>query len=93
MNPEVIQRTGARFYDRSKADRGWAGSVAKRAPTLGGLTVLEITGAEPALASFLVSLDRAGLRVCMDSDGDSYQFRWASGYQNGNAIRVQGVLE
>ncbi len=84
---------GARFFDRDH-DLGWAGSVAKRAPSLGGLTVLDVTAAEPVLASKLVSLDKSRLLVRYDGVGaPSYRFAWASGYANGNGIRIQGVLE
>jgi hypothetical protein len=85
---------GARFFDEKKRDLGWATRVSKRDPSLGGLTVLDVTSAEPALALFLRSLDKGRLFVhSTDSAGQSYAFTWASGYANGQDIRIQGVLE
>jgi hypothetical protein len=85
---------GARFFDHKSHDLGWAARVAKRLPALGGLTVLDVMTAEPVLAAHLRSLDRGKLLVhCDGSGGASYRFVWASGYANGNDIRVQGVLE
>jgi hypothetical protein len=85
---------GARFYDHNRRDLGWAARVAKRPPALGGLTVLDVMTAEPVLAAYLRALDKARLVVrCDGVDGASYRFAWASGYANGNEIRVQGVLE
>jgi hypothetical protein len=54
---------GARFFDEKKRDLGWATKVFKRDPSLGGLTVLDVTTAEPALALFLRSLDKGRLFV------------------------------
>jgi hypothetical protein len=85
---------GARFFDRERRDLGWAARVAKRPPALGGLTVLDVMSAEPVLAAYLRALDKTRLVVrCDGLDGASYKFTWASGYANGNDIRVQGVLE
>ena len=85
---------GARFFDEKKRDLDWATKVSKRDPALGGLTVLDVTTAEPALALFLRSLDKGRLFVhSTDSAGQSYAFTWASGYANGQDIRIQGVLE
>jgi hypothetical protein len=85
---------GARFFDNKSHDVGWAARVAKRLPALGGLTVLDVMTAEPVLAAHLRSLDRGKLVVhCDGVAGASYRFAWASGYANGNDIRVQGVLE
>jgi hypothetical protein len=86
---------GARFFDEKKRDLGWAAKVSKRDHlTLGGLTVLDITTAEPSLAMFLRSLDKGRLFVQPTAVmGESFAFTWASGYANGQEIRVQGVLE
>jgi hypothetical protein len=90
-----VARDGARFFDEKKRDLGWAAKVSKRNhPTLGGLTVLDIATAEPSLAMFLRSLDKGRLFVRpTDVLGESFAFAWASGYANGQEIRVQGVLE
>jgi len=85
---------GARFFDRSRRDIGWAGNVARRPPALGNLTVLDVMLAEPGLADSLRVLDKSRLVVhCDGADGASYRFMWASGYTNGTGIRIQGVLE
>jgi hypothetical protein len=86
---------GARFFDEKKRDLGWAGKVSKRNhPTLGGLTVLDIATADPSLALFLRSLDKGRLFVQPTAVlGESFAFAWASGYANGQEIRVQGVLD
>jgi len=85
---------GARFFDEKRRDLGWAGRVSKRDPSLGGLTVLDVVTAEPSLATFLRSLDKGRLFVSsVDASGQSYAFAWASGYANGQDIRIQGVLE
>ena len=84
---------GARFFDEKKRDRGWATQVTKRVLAVGKLTVLDVTTAEPSLASFLTALDKSALRVeHADLAAESYTFLWASGYQNGLQIRIQGVL-
>ena len=85
---------GARFFDRSHRDIGWAGRVAKRPPALGNLAVLDVMLAEPGLAESLRALDRSRLVVrCDGLEGASYRFLWASGYTNGINLRIQGVLE
>jgi len=85
--------TGARFFDEERHDRGWAVKVTKRARGIGRLTVLDVVTKEPTLASFLTALDRKWLRVqCTDESGACYTFAWASGYENGSEIRIQGVL-
>ena len=48
---------------------------------------------EASLAAFLRALDRSPLRVqYTDHEGETYTFAWASGYENGTAIRIQGKL-
>jgi hypothetical protein len=85
---------GAGFYDARKAFRGQAILVSKRNRALSDLTVIDVVGADPDLASYLSHLDRARLVVRDRASGDAlFNFRWASGYVNGNDIRVQGVLE
>jgi hypothetical protein len=87
-------RDGARFFDEKRRDLGWAAKVLRRTPGLGGLTVLDIATAEPVLALYLRSLDKKPLFVQpMDLSGEAFAFTWASGYANGQDIRVQGVLE
>jgi len=87
-------RDGARFFDEKRRDLGWAAKVLRRNSGLGGLTVLDIATADVPLALFLRSLDKRPLFVePMDMSGESFAFAWASGYANGQEIRVQGVLE
>jgi len=84
---------GARFFDSRKRDLGWATRVSQRKPSLGGLTVLDVTTSEPSLTSSLVTLDKARLFVTsLDVEGGGWDFMWASGYANGREIRIQGVL-
>jgi hypothetical protein len=85
---------GARFFDVDKRDRGWARKVTSREKTVGRLTVLDVESAEPSLAAFLTGLDRAPLRVQdTGASGESFTFTWASGYENGTSIRIQGILD
>jgi hypothetical protein len=85
--------SGARFFDGSGRDLGWATTVSKRSPLLGNLTVLDVTTADASLTASLVLLDRKRLSVRSgDSSEMSYSFSWASGYTNGLQIRIQGVL-
>jgi hypothetical protein len=85
--------SSARFFDEKQQDRGWATHVTKRAKAVGRLTILDVVTKDDALARFLVSLDRTALVIrCADPDQSSYQFAWASGYDNGSTIRVQGIL-
>jgi hypothetical protein len=84
----------ARFFDESNRDRGCAGGVTKRINDVTGLAVLDVTASEPALALFLTTLDKHRLTVHANGlSGESYSFEWASGYDNGDRIRVQGVLK
>jgi hypothetical protein len=84
---------GARFFDGMRRDLGWATRVSQRKPSLGGLTVLDVTTSEPALASALVILDKGRLLVrSKDAVDGGWDFMWASGYANGRDIRIQGVL-
>jgi hypothetical protein len=93
-NGVVTITGGARFFDGDKRDRGWARKVTRRAHAIGRLTVLDVETSEPPLAAFLTSLDKAPLRVQdTGSSGECYTFAWASGYENGSGIRIQGVLE
>jgi hypothetical protein len=88
------EEDGARFYDERKLDRGWALLVVKREHALGRLIVLEVTTKDPALSSFLRALDREPLQVQRaGTDGTTYRFAWASGYENGPTVRVQGILQ
>jgi hypothetical protein len=85
--------SSARFFDEKNQDRGWAKKVTRRTRSFGKLTVLDVVTTEGPLASFLTALDKASLRVqCTDDAGESYRFAWASGYENGAAIRIQGLL-
>jgi hypothetical protein len=84
---------GARFFDGKKRDLGWATRVAQRKPSLGRLTVLDVTTSEPALANSLLILDKGRLLVrSRDAVDGGWDFVWASGYANGRDIRIQGVL-
>jgi hypothetical protein len=87
-------RTGSQFFDERQEDRGWATTVTRRVRDFGKITVLEVQSAEPSLASFLKSLDKRRMRI-QNSDplGECYTFIWASGYDDGSRIRVQGVLQ
>ena len=91
---EAVQPCGARFYDKVRQDLGRAVRVTTRQRAGATLTVLDVTGAEPALARALTLLDRSRLRIhCEDAARTCYVFTWASGYGNGPNIRIQGVLE
>jgi hypothetical protein len=93
MDKALDVTSGGRFFDKDKRDRGRAEQITPRAHAMGRLTVLDVVTTEPALAAFLGSLDRSGLRVQSEKlDGISYMFEWASGYENGTQIRIQGVL-
>ena len=84
---------GARFFDGMRRDLGWATRVSQRKPSLGGLTVLDVTTSEPGLTMSLVTLDHGRLLVKSgDATGGGWDFMWASGYANGRDIRIQGVL-
>ena len=85
---------GARFFDVDHRDRGWASKVIKRERSLGRLVVLDVTSTDAGLRSFLSSLDRAPLSVQQTGDeAQSYTFAWASGYENGATVRIQGRLQ
>lgn len=87
-------KSGARFFDEHRHDRGWASEVTRRVRRIDGLTTLDVTTNEAGLSAFLSSLERSRLRVqSTDDAGESYTFAWASGYRNGLRIRVQGALE
>jgi hypothetical protein len=91
---ETVEPCGARFFDRSKEDMGRAVRVTTRRRSGPTLTVLDVNGAEPELARALTLLDRGRLRIhCEDAARTCYVFRWASGYNNGADVRIQGVLE
>jgi hypothetical protein len=96
MNDRPREAGGARFFDRNKRDRGWASAVTRRdkGQSLSSLTVIDVIGAESELVVFLTHLDRSHL-VVRESNGGGplYKFRWASGYANGEAVRIQGVLD
>lgn len=85
--------SSARFFDENDQDRGWAKKVTKRPKAVGRLTILDVVTTEAPLVSFLTGLDKSTLHVqCTDLSGVSYMFAWASGYENGSQIRIQGVL-
>lgn len=93
LEPPVSSARGARFFDERKQDRGLAQRVTQRSPGVGRLTVLDVVTTDGSLTKFLVALDKSPLRVeCVDVSGESYTFDWASGYENGTQIRIQGVL-
>jgi hypothetical protein len=85
--------SSARFFDENNQERGWAKKVTKRSKVVGRMTVLDVVTTEEPLVRFLTSLDQSALVVqCTDLTGLSYKFAWASGYENGMAIRIQGLL-
>lgn len=85
---------GAGFIDHHKRYRGSASLTTQRPPALSTLTVVDVVGAEKELAEFLTRLDHTPLVVQnLTTGGTLLSFRWASGYQNGPGIRLQGVLE
>ena len=87
------EQIGARFFDDQKRERGWAAKVVRRERAPGALVVLDVTTTDLDLRSYLGSLDRSPLRVQQtDAEGTTYFFAWASGYENGPMIRVQGIL-
>jgi hypothetical protein len=89
----VAENSGARFFDDRRQDRGLASRVVRKVSGLGGLTILDVVTDETLLASFLRALDRSPLLVQYTGDeGETYTFAWASGYENGAAIRIQGRL-
>jgi hypothetical protein len=85
---------GARFYDSRRREMGFASGVTRRPRGLTPLTVIDVAGAGPALFAFLTHLDKSHLSL---RDGDTgallYEFRWASGYADGTAVRIHGVLD
>ena len=93
-HPETTdEAAGARFFDERQRDRGWANSVVRRNRALGRMVVLDVTSTDEALLRFLGALDRSPLRVELPTEGGrTYSFVWASGYDNGSTVRVQGVL-
>ena len=85
-------QVGARFFDRD-GERGWAAKVVRREGAPGALVRLDVTTTDAGLKSFLASLDRSPLRVQQTGEeGTTYAFAWASGYDNGSTIRIQGIL-
>ena len=88
------EQVGARFFDEHKRERGWAAKVVRRERAAGALVVLEVTTNDARLKGFLELLDKAPLHVQeTGAEGTTYTFAWASGYDNGSTIRVQGVLQ
>jgi hypothetical protein len=84
---------GARFFDERRRERGWADRVVKRQHALGRLVVLDVMTTDPELLGYLRALDRAALWVEEAGEGGGkYRFAWASGYENGAMVRVQGIL-
>jgi hypothetical protein len=90
-NPSMA---AAEFFDKDRRSRGAARTVTLRGAALSGLTSLDVTGADGTLAAFLTNLDKSRLVVHHVATGARWlTFRWASGYANGDDIRVQGLLE
>ena len=88
-----MEPNGARFYDEHHTDRGWASRVIKRANGVGRLTILDVTTTDRELLGFLRGLDKAPLWIEEGGEGGAhYRFAWASGYENGPTVRVQGNL-
>jgi hypothetical protein len=87
------EQSGARFFDERKQERGWATKVVRRERAPGALVMLDVTTKDIDLKSFLGSLDKSPLRIQeTGTEGTSYAFAWASGYDNGPTIRIQGIL-
>jgi hypothetical protein len=87
-------QSGARFVDKHKQDRGWAIKVVRRERAIGRLVILDVTTTDRGLSDFLGALDKSPLLIQQtDVHGASYNFAWASGYQNGTTTRVQGILQ
>ena len=88
-----MEPSGARFYDEHHCDRGWASRVIKRTNGVGRLIVLEVTTTDRELLGFLRGLDKSPLWIEEAGEGGAhYRFAWASGYENGPTVRVQGSL-
>jgi hypothetical protein len=86
--------SGARFFNKVNRDLGRAGQVTTHIRPGSALTVVDVTGAEPELTRALTMLDRERVRIhCEDAASTCYVFTWASGYANGTAVRMQGMLE
>jgi hypothetical protein len=82
------------FFDNKNKFRGSARVVTCREPAISGLSVLDVSGADKDLIAFLTYLDRRAMLIQHPNSGDEvFRFRWASGYQNGDEFRVQGMLE
>jgi hypothetical protein len=93
-NLQTPGATGAGFYDARRTFQGEATFISKRNRALSELTVIDVVGADPRLASYLSHLDRGRLVVRDRASGDTlFTFRWASGYVNGPDVRIQGVLD
>ena len=91
---DAIPPSGARFFNKVNRDLGRAGKVTTHVRRGPALTVVDITGAEPDLTRALTLLDRERVRIhCEDAASTCYVFTWASGYANGSAVRIQGMLE
>jgi hypothetical protein len=91
---EILEPCGARFFDKLREDLGRAVRVTTRVRSGSTLTVLDVSGAEPKLARALTLFDRSRLRIHWENAAQTcYVFRWASGYENGSDVRIQGVLE
>jgi hypothetical protein len=87
-------RGGADFFDADKRYRGWARQITQRAPLASGLTAIDVIDADADLIPFLTRLDHSVLVVTSPGTGETlFRFRWASGYENGKDIRIQGALE
>ncbi len=85
---------GARFFDAQRQDRGLATVTVRRESVQGRMVILDVMTNEMALRAFLRALDKAPLQVHEPGDGGvAFQFAWASGYDNGALVRVQGVLK
>lgn len=94
MGTGVTELNGARFFDCDGNDRGWARRVTHRDHPLSGMTILDVIHPPPELSRFLVCLDHIELVVqCTGDSASHFRFRWASGYENGEDVRVQGVIE
>lgn len=91
--PVTPLRTGGKFSDGHRRERGWASDIVVRERGIGRLVFLDVTTTDRELSEFLGSLDRSPIQVQLDgTDATAFRFSWASGYRNGSTIRVQGIL-
>jgi hypothetical protein len=86
--------SGVDFFDGDDRYCGRAARVTRRVRPVLALESIDVAGADPQLTTYLRRLDRGRLLVQESGTGNPlFSFRWASGYFNGDEIRVQGAIE